>query len=398
MSSPVSITDVARAAGVSKTTVSRVINGKLDKFRIGLATQARVRAVARQLGYQPNAIARDVALGKFHPAESKGGIAMPFHGIPDAESRISEVMPKAKQIGVVLSTDSSVTTLGLIPGIESVLEAADYWLVIMVVPAEPTIIRDRVTRLRGDGIAGILCCPNLYPTIAATGGGTCPIIVLWQGAGKAMLAKLAGSTEPVSPPLMEDAALSAPDSSTTTSEPVPVEPAPDPALVDTAVTEHRPPLNPVAEPPNEGTSPAVSEPVSPPPMEGAAPSAPASSPNIPEPVPVEPAPDPASVDTAVTEPRPPLNPVVETPFVAINPVEAEPPPQAPTPAFEPVTIPEPAIEPVAEVPDVPTPVPVPDPPPVAPAVTESYPPLNSEAEPPEVETETDSTREPVTER
>lgn len=51
MSSTVSIADVAKAAGVSKTTVSRVINGKLDQFRIGLATQARVRSVARQMGY-----------------------------------------------------------------------------------------------------------------------------------------------------------------------------------------------------------------------------------------------------------------------------------------------------------------------------------------------------------
>jgi hypothetical protein len=77
-----------------------------------------------------------------------------------------------------------------------------------------------------------------------------------------MLAKLAGSTEPVSPPSMEGAAPSAPASSQNTPEPVPVEPVPEPALVDTAVTEHRPPLNSEAEPPEvETETDRASEPV-----------------------------------------------------------------------------------------------------------------------------------------
>jgi hypothetical protein len=47
-----SLSDVARGAGVTKTTVSIVLNGKGDKGRICRDTQNRIRAVARELGYQ----------------------------------------------------------------------------------------------------------------------------------------------------------------------------------------------------------------------------------------------------------------------------------------------------------------------------------------------------------
>jgi len=47
--------EVARRAGVSQTTVSRVLNGSK---RVASATRARVEAVAAELGYQPNAAAR----------------------------------------------------------------------------------------------------------------------------------------------------------------------------------------------------------------------------------------------------------------------------------------------------------------------------------------------------
>ncbi|MEI8139316.1 MAG: LacI family DNA-binding transcriptional regulator [bacterium] len=187
MSDKVSIMDVARAAGVSKTTVSRVINEKLDKFRIGIDTQKRVRDMARQMGYQPDPAARDVALGKFHPVKS-------LDGISNEKSQIAEAK-KQRQIGIIISTDTTITTLGLIPGIEAVLEAEDYLVVIVIVSPEPTAVRERVTRLLQDGVAGILGCPSVYPVVSAMTAGKCQTIVLWQGAGKAMLAKEVGSAE-----------------------------------------------------------------------------------------------------------------------------------------------------------------------------------------------------------
>lgn len=54
---PVSIREVADRAGVSRGTVSSVLNEKKEA-RIAVRTQERVRAVANEMGYRPNHIAR----------------------------------------------------------------------------------------------------------------------------------------------------------------------------------------------------------------------------------------------------------------------------------------------------------------------------------------------------
>lgn len=54
--------EVARRAGVSRTTVSFVLNGVDDKG-ISKATRERVLQASRELGYQPNAAARSLAGG-----------------------------------------------------------------------------------------------------------------------------------------------------------------------------------------------------------------------------------------------------------------------------------------------------------------------------------------------
>lgn len=55
--------DVARLAGVSRTTVSCVLNGHGDDMAISQATQDRVCEAARALGYEPNASAAQLARG-----------------------------------------------------------------------------------------------------------------------------------------------------------------------------------------------------------------------------------------------------------------------------------------------------------------------------------------------
>lgn len=57
------IRDVARQAGVSHQTVSRVINGSEDVLP---ETRAVVEAAIEQLGYRPSAIARSMARGSTH--------------------------------------------------------------------------------------------------------------------------------------------------------------------------------------------------------------------------------------------------------------------------------------------------------------------------------------------
>jgi DNA-binding LacI/PurR family transcriptional regulator len=58
---PVTINDIAQRSGVSKVTVSYVLNGRETGIRISDATRERVLGVARELGYSPNALARGLA-------------------------------------------------------------------------------------------------------------------------------------------------------------------------------------------------------------------------------------------------------------------------------------------------------------------------------------------------
>jgi DNA-binding LacI/PurR family transcriptional regulator len=53
---------IGRLAGVSRTVVSLVLNGKADKYRIARETQERVRKAAMETGYTPNMAIRNLFL------------------------------------------------------------------------------------------------------------------------------------------------------------------------------------------------------------------------------------------------------------------------------------------------------------------------------------------------
>ncbi|MEI6516339.1 MAG: LacI family DNA-binding transcriptional regulator, partial [bacterium] len=236
MSSTVSIMEVAKAAGVSKTTVSRVLNGKLDRFRIGRDAQERVRAVARQMGYQPDPIARNVALGKGAPPRP------PRVTAPELQSQVPTGVAVRREIGLILSVNSPTESLVLLPGLEPSLAVAGYRLVVITVSADPAVARQRLVQFLGDGLSGILCCPSVYQATLATVAGKCPVVVLWAGAGKAMVATLAAPQQPPAasigtpPPVtVKAAAVVTPPPAIVTAPPpvvaVPPAPANKPALV-----------------------------------------------------------------------------------------------------------------------------------------------------------------------
>ncbi len=54
------IVDIAEKSGFSITTVSRVLNGKADKYRISKDTQQKIKATAEELNYVPNESARNL--------------------------------------------------------------------------------------------------------------------------------------------------------------------------------------------------------------------------------------------------------------------------------------------------------------------------------------------------
>lgn len=56
----VTLSDVARRAGVSTTTASYIVNGRAEQMRIAPETQARVRQAVADMGYRPNRLARNL--------------------------------------------------------------------------------------------------------------------------------------------------------------------------------------------------------------------------------------------------------------------------------------------------------------------------------------------------
>src|SRR6059058_2830911 len=60
-----SITEVARRAGVSITTVSRVLN-PVSEYPVAAATRRRVLAAASALQYSPSALARALVTRRSH--------------------------------------------------------------------------------------------------------------------------------------------------------------------------------------------------------------------------------------------------------------------------------------------------------------------------------------------
>lgn len=64
MDHKINIQDIAKESGYSITTVSRVLNGKADKFRIATKTQEKIKTIAKELNYTPNEHARNLRTGK----------------------------------------------------------------------------------------------------------------------------------------------------------------------------------------------------------------------------------------------------------------------------------------------------------------------------------------------
>lgn len=63
---PVTIRQVAEAAGVSTAAVSKVLHGRGDSVRVGVESAARIREAATRLQYRPNVLARNLRIRRTH--------------------------------------------------------------------------------------------------------------------------------------------------------------------------------------------------------------------------------------------------------------------------------------------------------------------------------------------
>ncbi|MEN3307545.1 MAG: hypothetical protein V7603_3747 [Micromonosporaceae bacterium] len=132
---PPAMTDVARLAGVSHQTVSRVLN---DHPSVRPDTRARVRSAIDRLGYRPNSAARILVTGR-------------------------------SQILGVISFDTTLYgPASTIYGIEQAAREAGYFVSIASLPAlDVESVRDAVDRLIAQSVAGIMVVAPLVSAAEA---------------------------------------------------------------------------------------------------------------------------------------------------------------------------------------------------------------------------------------
>ena len=113
----VRLQDIAKAAGLSKPTVSQVLN---SKGAYNPQTRERVWKVARALGYQPNAAARATARGRF------GSVALVLSAADPSRSNVSgglvagvagRLEQEAMHMVLAVLPDEELTSEGFLPRI-----------------------------------------------------------------------------------------------------------------------------------------------------------------------------------------------------------------------------------------------------------------------------------------
>ncbi len=148
----VTIQDIAVSAGVSPTTVSMVLNGKAAQYRICTATRQRVEAVIAQSGYQPNRVARNMRLGR------------------------------GTLVGLILA-EGTPDVGELMAGLEPVLAAAGYSLVVVSGGTDPVTTGERIRRLNHDGLAGLIYGPGFSVGASPLLAGLGPTMILGLPVG-----------------------------------------------------------------------------------------------------------------------------------------------------------------------------------------------------------------------
>lgn len=121
---PVTIAEVAKLAGVSKSTVSRYLNGLYD--HMGKDTKDRIGQVIAELDYRPNALARSLKQKRTHT------------------------------VGAIVANILNPFSTSIIRGIEDTLQEAGFNLILCNADDDPAKERDYVNMLVDKQIDGLI--------------------------------------------------------------------------------------------------------------------------------------------------------------------------------------------------------------------------------------------------
>ncbi|WP_268251620.1 LacI family DNA-binding transcriptional regulator [Limosilactobacillus fermentum] len=123
------INDIAHAAGVSKTTVSRYLNGHFE--RMSEQTRQKIAQIIEEAGYQANSQAQALSHRQSH------------------------------LIGMVVADIENIFSSLLFKGADQVLAAADYSIMLMNANNSATLERRQLERLIKLRVDGVLLQPSL---------------------------------------------------------------------------------------------------------------------------------------------------------------------------------------------------------------------------------------------
>jgi LacI family kdg operon repressor len=121
---PVTIAEVAKKAGVSKSTISRYLNGLYD--HMGADTRERISQVIAELDYRPNALARSLK------------------------------QKRTYTVGAIVANILNPFSTSIIRGIEDTLKDAGFNLILCNADDDPAKERDYITMLADKQIDGLI--------------------------------------------------------------------------------------------------------------------------------------------------------------------------------------------------------------------------------------------------
>ena len=144
------IRDLAEIIGVSVTTVSRVLNGMAEKYRIGEATKNRVIEAAKEYNYIPNKLARGLKL------------------------------TKTETIGLIIPDISNPFFADIAQSIEREARAKGYSLILCNSSDNPAVEKNLINLLLSHRVEGIIIAPvgTEYESILQTYNSGMPLVVI----------------------------------------------------------------------------------------------------------------------------------------------------------------------------------------------------------------------------